>query len=130
MRALLKFRDRRLEQPLAAEPVEVEAEPAEPVQLGELGLPLHHAFVGEQIVVAEFSRFVGLIVTFELRRRRAHFGPLGEARAPPVVVLRDRMKLRQVKRDRARRQQQDQLLSLRCAGTRKSRSFRNQFPDP
>ena len=56
-----------------------------------------------QVVEAEVGGQRRLVVPAEERSGRADVGPLGEAGAPPLVVLRDRMELRQVEGDRARR---------------------------
>ncbi len=94
--------ERTLEQALAVEPVEVVAEPVHAVCLRECGLRVRDARVGE-VVVAERARRPGLLVAGEQRLRPAHVRPLGEAFAPPEVVLRDPVELRQVERDRADR---------------------------
>lgn len=38
-------------------------------------------------------------MAFELGKRTADIAPFGESLAPPCIVFRDRMKLRQIKRD-------------------------------
>src|SRR5439155_19718351 len=52
-----------------------------------------------QIVVAQASRNMRLVMSIELRSASPHVDPLGKARFPPHVVFRYRMKLRQVECD-------------------------------
>src|SRR5262245_53048119 len=55
-----------------------------------------------QVVEAEVRRQMRLIVAVEERPRLRGVRPLGEASAPPAVVLRNRIELRQVERQEAR----------------------------
>src|SRR5215468_10579210 len=40
-----------------------------------------------------------LIMAIEIRASPAHIGPLSESFSPPFIVFRDRVKLREIKRD-------------------------------
>src|SRR5262249_20484675 len=40
-----------------------------------------------------------LIVALEIRASAAHIGPLSKSFSPPFIVFRDRVKLREIKRD-------------------------------
>ena len=93
--------DRALQQPVAVEPVVVVAEAADAV------LPrqrrLRGARLGQaQVVEAELARQVRLVMALVERPRLGDVAPLGEALAPPGVVLRDRVELRQHDGDRQR----------------------------
>ncbi len=82
------FFERPLEQPAAVEPVVVVDEAVHAVLLGQFGLCDPH--LGHpQVVVAELSRELGLIVAGKQRAGLGHVVPLGEALAPPFVVLGD-----------------------------------------
>src|SRR6266542_4328918 len=88
-----------LEHPLSVtEPIVPIAEPFNAVFSGHRGL--RYPSLGHpQIVVAEVRRNVRLIVPSIQRLRLGHVRPFGEPSAPPQVVLRDRMKLRQIECD-------------------------------
>ena len=91
-----------LEQAMSAEPVVVVAEAVDAVTSRErclLGARLRHP----QVVEAQIRGQARLFVAGELRSRARDVAPLGEALAPPGVVLRDRIELRQVERDQLRR---------------------------
>ena len=91
--------ERLAQQPSAAEPVVVIAEPVQPVEPGQLDLPALH--VGQpEVVEPELAGQMRLIVAGELRLAAGDVGPLGESLSPPLVVLGDRVELRQVERDR------------------------------
>jgi excinuclease ABC subunit A len=53
----------------------------------------------DHTVILLNARQMGLIVSLELRSGSRHRRPLGESLAPPQVVLRNRMELRQVERN-------------------------------
>ena len=89
---------RRLEQLLAVEPVVVVAEAGEPVLAGEVDLPLDRPLVG-LVVIAFAERNARLVMPAKLRRRAADVHPVGEALAPPLVVLGNGMKLREIERN-------------------------------
>src|SRR5581483_5335458 len=84
----------------AAEPVHVVAEAVHAVLAGERRLPRAHARVGE-VVIAELARKLRLLVPREVGLRAAHVRPFGEAFAPPAVVLRNAMELREIEGDDA-----------------------------
>src|SRR5581483_645977 len=90
--------ERPLEEAPAAEPIVVVAEPVNAVRAGELRLLVAH-LRDPEVVEPELGRQVGLVVALEPRPGRGDVRPLGEARAPPPVILRDRMELRQVEGD-------------------------------
>jgi len=89
---------RAFEKSSATEPVEVETESRDTVKLGKFNLTAHD-LRQTQIVVAKFARHPRLVVALENRKRSRHIAPLGESLAPPLVVLNNRMELRQVIRD-------------------------------
>jgi len=63
--------------------------------LGHLHL-LAERLVGVQAVEAEVARHARLVVAAEARHAARHVGPLGEALAPPLVVLGEGVELREV----------------------------------
>ena len=84
-----------LEQPLPVEPVVVVDESRHPVGRGQVRLRL--ADLGEaEVVVAEITGDVGLVVPRVERPGPVDTRPLGEPLAPPLVVLGDGVELRQV----------------------------------
>ncbi len=88
-----------LEESLPVEPVVVVDEARDAVfgRQGGLGLAnLGHP----QVVVAEFARYVRLEVAGEEGLGPRDVGPLGEAAAPPLVVLGDGVELGQVEGER------------------------------
>ena len=87
------------EQSLAAEPIVVIAESMEPVRLGQFDLTTLH-FNQAKVVEAQLAWQVGLIVSRKPRSPTGNVVPLGESLAPPPIVLGNRVKLRQVERDR------------------------------
>ena len=91
---------RALEEPAAGEPVVVVAKAVDAVLPGELDLT-RSDFRHAEIVVAELSRPARLRVAFVHRPCPSHVGPLGEPRSPPIVILRNRVELRQVERDQS-----------------------------
>ena len=92
--------DGALQQPPALEPVVVVAEGVDAVLAGQRRLG--RAGLGEaQIVEAQVRRQLGLLVAREARPRPGDVGPLGEALAPPLVVLGGGVVLGQVEGDRA-----------------------------
>ena len=66
---------------------------------GELGL-LFTDFVEAEIVKPKFPGQLRLVVAGKLGPGFGHIGPLGESLAPPVVVFRNGMELRQIEGDR------------------------------
>lgn len=66
----------------------VVAEAMDAVLAGEIGLLLTN-FRKAQVVVAEVCGEMGLVVAGEKWCGSGHVAPLGEARAPPLVVFRD-----------------------------------------
>lgn len=100
VRRLEELVDRLLQQAFAGEPEIVEAEAADTIKLRQRGL-LAHDVDKTQIIEAQFARQVRLIMPEELRHGPADVRPFGEARAPPFIVLGDRVELRQVEGDRA-----------------------------
>jgi len=69
------------------------------VTMREIGLLLPN-FRNTQVIETEMSRKLRLIVIREERLRRCNVGPLGESLPPPVIILRDRMKLRKIESDK------------------------------
>ena len=93
--------ERSLEQALPVEPVVVVDEAGDPVLGGQIGLGLSD--LGDpQIVIAQVGRHVGLVVPGEQGLGLRDVGPLGEARSPPLVVLRNGVELGKVERKRPR----------------------------
>ena len=84
-----------LEQLLAAEPVVVVAKAMDSVLAGEIGLLLAD-FRKAQFVVAEVCGKMGLVMAWKERGSLGYIAPLGESRAPPLVVFRDWMVLGEV----------------------------------
>src|SRR3546814_5887740 len=80
-------------------PVEIVAERRDAVAPRQLRLRVTR--LGDaKVVEAEIGRQPRLLVTVEQRAGTGDVGPFGEALAPPGVVLRHRMVLRQVEGDR------------------------------
>ena len=89
-----------LQEAAAREPVMIVAKPGDPVFPSEVSLG--PPGIGEpEVVKPQVGRQVGLLVTLELRTSPGYIGPLGESRAPPLLILGDRMELRQIERDQA-----------------------------
>ena len=91
------------QQPFPTEPVVVVAEAVDAVATRQFGLMLHD-IDDPKVVETEVGRQAGLKMALENRRGLADVRPLGEALAPPLVVLGDGMKLWQVERDQPDRQ--------------------------
>jgi hypothetical protein len=92
--------ERTLDQPAAVEPVVVVTKPLDSSGTRQVGLGL--ACLGQaQVIEAQIGRNVGLTVPLEQGPGPGHVGPLGESPPPPSVVLRDRMKLRKVHREKS-----------------------------
>src|SRR3990167_8459006 len=91
--------DRRFQQRLAAEPIEIEAKTFETVLMGERGLPPADAAIAAKVIIAEFTRTARLAMPLKLRPRAADVCPFCEALAPPAIILRDGMELGQVECD-------------------------------
>src|SRR5262245_6908998 len=88
--------ERALEQPSSiSEPVVVGASAFDAVLTREPRLRLAGLRLS-QVVEAEVGRDVRLIVTAKQRARLRGVRPFRETRTPPFVVLRDRMKLREI----------------------------------
>src|SRR5262249_34689160 len=77
------------------EPVMVIAERRHAVSARQLGLRLPSLGYAK-VVRPELGRKMGLVVALEERSRLDDVSPVGEALAPPLVVLGYRMKLREV----------------------------------
>ena len=84
-----------LEQTLAGEPVVVIAKSCDAVLSCELRL-LNPGLRDPEVVKPEIGRHVRLIVPGKPPLRLRQVGPLGEALAPPGVVLGDRVVLRKI----------------------------------
>jgi hypothetical protein len=84
------------------EPVVPVAEGGDPVLPGEHRLCLPRLRKAE-IVEAEFTWNVRLMVSGVQRSGARHVRPLGESGTPPEVVLRNRVELREIERDDAHR---------------------------
>jgi hypothetical protein len=89
---------RRLEQRLAAEPVEVEHEPGQAVVASDVDLALQSVF-DREIVEAQVAGKPRLVMSDELRQCPDHVGPFGEPRAPKAIVFLAAVKLRQIEGD-------------------------------
>jgi hypothetical protein len=87
-----------MEEATAVEPVMVVAEAVDAVRARQLGLRRARLCVA-QVVVSEIGGHMRLVVADEIRPRASHVGPFGEALAPPRIVFRGRMELREVKGD-------------------------------
>ena len=86
---------RPVQQAVAVEPVEIEDEARQAGPLRQVDLAAQH--VGAfQPVMAEVAGDPGLIMAGEARQGALQVGPLGKAPAPPGIVLRHRVELRQV----------------------------------
>ena len=100
------LRPHRLERPrqhaAAAEIVVVDAEALDAVAARQHRLAGQRVGVA-QVVVAEIGRQMRLVMAGVARPRLHHVGPFGEAGAPPQVVLRRRVELRQVEGQHAHR---------------------------
>jgi hypothetical protein len=83
-----------------AEPVVPVGERLHPVLLRELAL-CGTRLAQAKVVEPEVGRQVWLDMATEQGARLGGVGPLGEARPPPLVVLRDRVELRQIEGDGA-----------------------------
>ena len=68
------------------------AEAMDAVLAGDIGLLLSY-FRKAQVVVAEVCREMVLVVAEEEWGGSGHIAPLGETRAPPCIVFRDRVLL-------------------------------------
>ena len=88
--------DGTLQQLLTTEPIVVVAEAMDAVLAGEIGLLLTHLRKTE-VVVAEICGKVGLVVAGKERGGSGYIAPLGETRAPPLIVFRNRVILGEVK---------------------------------
>ena len=102
---------RPAQQAFSLKPVVPVAEGLDPVGLGQAGLLLPH-LGNTEIVEPKVGREVRLIVAGKLRPRLGDVAPLREPFAPPGIVLRNGMELRQVKGD------QTDLLSHGCRAPR------------
>ena len=91
--------ERLFEKSPAVEPVVVEAETVDPMTAGHVGLPLEDSAVIEIVVANVGMRHMRLLVPAIHGAATADVSPLGEPVAPPKVVLRDAVELRQVHGD-------------------------------
>ena len=82
----------------AREPVVPVTERGHAVRARELGLRYADRR-NPQVVEPEIGGEERLAVAAVQGPRRGHVGPFGESRSPELVVLRDRVELRQVERD-------------------------------
>ena len=87
--------ERALEESFPVEPVVVVDESGDPVLTSQVGLGLTDLRKAE-VVVAKFGGDVRLVVPRKEGLRLVHVGPLGKPLAPPLVVLGDRVVLREV----------------------------------
>ena len=90
--------DWQVEEHLPCKPIVIETESENAVGARKTCLFFEHLCLA-QIVIAKTCRDARLIVSWELRSAPSHICPFREAGSPPRVVLRDGMKLRQVKGD-------------------------------
>ena len=97
--ALPDFVHRTLQHLPPVEPVVVVAKSVDAIARGQFRLR-RARFRQAQIVETQISRQVRLIMTREKRLRPHHVRPFREPFPPPLVVLGNGMKLRQVKGDR------------------------------
>jgi len=89
---------RSFQEALAGEPVPVVAEPMEPVLAGERRL-LDARLSDAKVIETKIGWEMRLVMSPEKRPGARDRTPLGEALAPPRVVLRSGMELGQVERD-------------------------------
>ena len=82
------------------EPVIVVAEAVDAVAAGQVGLLFHH-LRDAQVVIAEIRGLARLVMALVIRLGLGHIDPFRETRAPPLVVFRDRMELRQIEGDQS-----------------------------
>src|SRR3982751_4774938 len=76
----------------------VKAEAENPILPRQLRLARQHVRAG-RVIKSEIGGQPRLIVSGKARNRLGYIGPFGEAGAPPLIVLRNGMELRQVKRN-------------------------------
>src|SRR5438874_9465211 len=88
-----------MQKPFTIEPVMIVAKAVEPIFPGQINLCLPH-FGQPQIVETKIGWQVWLVVASKERPRFHNVGPLSKPLAPPRIVFRDRVKLRQVKSNR------------------------------
>ena len=86
---------RRLQQAAAVEPVEIMHEAEQPGIARHRHLAAHRCGAVQR-VVAQVARHPRLVVALEARHGAGDRSPFGEAGAPPFVIFRYRMELRQV----------------------------------
>ena len=91
---------RHFQQSAAIEPIVIEAKAVYPELSRHLRLFLHDARIAQIVVANVRMRNVRLIMTPELRPASANVRPLRKTFAPPRVVLRNAMKLRQIESNR------------------------------
>src|SRR5262249_39876632 len=92
------FVEGSLEQTLAMEPIMPVTKALDTVFSGQLRLGRPDLREAE-VVEAQVRRQVRLVMSAKQGPRPRHVGPLREAFPPPLVVLRNGMELRQIKRD-------------------------------
>ena len=88
----------RLEQLLAIEPVVINGKAVDTVLLCQLHLPADGVQLA-QVIVVVVERHAGLVMSLIERIALADVVPVGKALAPPLIVLRNRVKLRKIDRN-------------------------------
>ena len=101
-----------IQQAPPVEPIVVVAESRDAVRLGQFRLRLP-SFGNAQVIEPEIRRQMRLIMSLEEWLRPDDISPFSKPFAPPLVVLRDRVILRQVERNK----------SVPCYRRRSSRRF-------
>ena len=95
---LYNFVQRPVQQALAGEPIVVVAETVNPVLPGQ-GSLFFPDFGKSQVVETQIRGQPWLVVADEVGHGLSDVGPFGEALAPPAIIFRDRVVLRQVEGD-------------------------------
>jgi hypothetical protein len=91
-----------MQKPFACKPVVIIAKASDSVLPRQFGLRFAR-FRNTKIVKTEIGWQMRLVMTAKKRTCLRYVRPLGKSLTPPRVVFRDRMKLRQIKGDRAYR---------------------------
>ena len=76
----------------------MKAKAVDSVTRSQLCLFLQHTWIA-QVVVSKHRGNMRLIVAVKIRTSCAHIGPLSKSFSPPFIIFRDRVKLREIKRD-------------------------------
>src|SRR5437763_13011858 len=100
-----------MQKPFTIEPVMIVAKAVEPIFPGQINLCLPH-FGQPQIIKTKIRRQVWLVVAGEKRPRFHNVGPFNKPFSPPHVVFRDRVKLWEIKGNRAYRSSGHRLMDL------------------